>query len=210
MELLIESYTANEAKIITESLNNHKDMYLSGIFMESEARNRNGRIYKKNEMQRAVDSLNETIKVHGSVAGECDHPQNRLQTELKYVSHLITEVKMEGNNGVGKMKLLDTPCGLIVKEVIKGGYRPGVSTRGAGNVDSDGIVENFTIQSIDIVITPSASKATPDTVYESLDGLKHGSKVLTLAEAMQEDKSAQKYFEKEIMKFIDELMKYKK
>jgi hypothetical protein len=210
MELLIESYTAAEANMITESLNNHKDMYLSGIFMESEIRNRNGRMYKKTEMAKAVDSLNETIRIHGGVIGEIDHPTNRLTSELKYASHLITEVRMDGNKGVGKMKLLDTPSGIIVKECIKAGYRPGVSTRGAGNVDSDGVVENFAIQTVDIVVVQSAPNALPETVYESLENLKSGRKALTLAEAVREDPKAQKHLEKAILSFIDEITKFKK
>jgi hypothetical protein len=210
MELLIESYTAAEANIITESLNNHKDMYLSGTFMESEILNRNGRKYQKHEMSKAVDSLNETIRTHGGVIGEIDHPTNRLTSELKYASHMITEVRMDNTRGVGRMKLMDTPSGLIVKECIKAGYRPGVSTRGAGNVNSDGVVENFAIQTIDIVVVQSAPGALPETVYESLENMKSGRKALTLAEAVREDPKAQKYLEKEILKVLDEIMKFKK
>lgn len=210
MELLIESYTAAEANIITESLNNHKDMYLSGTFMESEVINRNGRKYKRNEMATAVDSLNEIIKVHGGVIGEIDHPTTRLGSELKWASHIITEVRMDGTRGVGKMKLLDTPSGLIVKECIKGGYRPGVSTRGAGNVNSDGVVENFAIQTIDIVVVQSAHNALPVTMYESLESMKTGKEVLSLAVSVKEDKKAQKYFEKAILEFIEEIKKYNK
>lgn len=210
MQLLVEAYTAAEAQVITESMNNHKDMYLSGIFMESETRNRNGRIYRKNEMARAVESLNETIKVHGGVIGEIDHPTSRLSSELKYASHIITEVRMDGNRGVGRMKLLETPSGLIVKEIIKAGYRPGVSTRGAGNVDSDGVVENFAIQTVDIVVVQSAHNALPETVYESLEGMKTGREALSLVEAVKHDPKAQKHFEKAILEFIDELNKYKK
>lgn len=207
MELLVESYTAAEANIITESFNNHKDMYLSGIFMESEITNRNGRKYQKHEMARAVESLNETIRVHGGVIGEIDHPTNRLTSELKYASHMITEVRMDGTKGVGRMKLMDTPSGLIVKECIKAGYRPGVSTRGAGNVNSDGVVENFAIQTVDIVVVQSAPNALPETVYESLENLKSGRKVLTLAEAVKEDPKAQKYFVKQFQKFLDDLVR---
>lgn len=210
MELLIESFTAAEANIITESLNNHKDMFLSGVFMESESRNRNGRIYRRTEMARAIDQLNETIKVHGGVIGEIDHPTSRLGSELKFASHMITEVRINGNQGLGKMKLIDTPSGLIVKEIIKAGYRPGVSTRGAGSVDADGVVENFAIQTVDIVVVQSAQNAIPDTIYESLDFLKTGKEVLSLSEIVKEDKKAQKYFEKAILEFIDELTKYKK
>lgn len=210
MELLIESFTPAEANVICESMANSKDMYLSGIFMESEARNRNGRIYRKTEMAKAVESLNETIRIHGGVIGEIDHPSTRLSSELKYASHIITEVRMDDTRGVGKMKLLNTPSGLIVQEIIKAGYRPGVSTRGAGNVDGDGVVENFAIQTVDIVVVQSAHNALPETVFESLELMKSGKEVLSLSEAVKEDPSAQKYFEKAILGFLDEIVKYKR
>jgi hypothetical protein len=207
MQLLIEQYTASEANIIAESVQDGKEVFLNGIFMQAEAKNRNGRIYPLKEMVSAVRTLNETIQTHGSVLGECDHPTARLSSELKYASHIITEVCMDGNNATGRMKLMNTPCGLIVKEVIKSGYRPGVSSRGAGNVGNDGVVEGFAIQTIDIVVVPSASGALPNTVYESLSEISQGRKVLTLAEAVMEDETAQKYFIKEIRTFLRQLTK---
>lgn len=207
MELLIESLNANEGNIITESANNGKNVFLNGVFMQATIKNRNGRVYPINEMIRAVNTLNETIKAHGSVSGELDHPADRLTTELKNVSHIITEVRMDGNNAVGKMKILDTPYGLIAKELIKAGFRPGVSSRGAGNVTNEGIVENFMIQTVDIVCVPSAAGAMPLPVYESLQLLKSGAKTLTLAEQVQHDQAAQKYFIKEFQKFLEEISK---
>lgn len=209
MELLIETYTAHEANVIVESYNNGKEVGLSGIFMQAEVKNRNGRIYKLHEMVSAVQSLNETIKSQGGVLAEADHPANRLQSEIKTSAALITEVMMNGNNATGKMRILNTPCGLIVKEIIGSGFRPGVSSRGAGNVGTDGVVEGFVINSIDIVVTPSAQQAYPSTVYESLVESLHGKKALTLAEVVKEDKDAQKYFIKEIHKFLSEMVNKK-
>jgi hypothetical protein len=205
MELLIEHYTSTEANIITESVNNGKDVYLSGRFLSGGIQNRNKRLYPVNEIANAVRSLNEMIRDHGSLVGELDHPANRLGTELKYASHLITEIRMDGDHGVGKMKIIDTPYGLVIKELIRSGFRPDVSSRGAGNVGPDGVVEGFVIQTIDIVATASGIGCSPVPVYESLEGTKIGVKTLTLAEAVLEDQTAQKYFIKEMKKFLEHI-----
>lgn len=205
MELLIESLNAHEGNIITEADHQGKEVFLNGVFMQAAVKNRNGRVYPMNEMIRAVETLNETIRQHGQVTGELDHPADRLQTELKYVSHVITEVRMDGNNAVGKMKILNTPYGLIAKELIKSGFRPGVSSRGAGNVTNEGIVENFMVQTVDIVCVPSAAGAMPLPVFESLQQMKSGIKTLTLAEQAQLDPKAQKFFVKEFNKFLSDI-----
>jgi len=205
VELLIETYTSAEANIITESMNNGKDVFLSGRFLSGNLKNRNGRVYPVSEIAKAVRDLNEAIKDHGSLVGELDHPANRLTTELKYASHIITEINMNGDNGDGKMKIIDTPYGLVVKELIKAGFRPDVSSRGAGNVGADGVVEGFVIQTIDIVSQASGFGCSPRPVYESIENSKIGYKALSLAEAVKEDEAAQKYLVKEIVKFFEEL-----
>jgi len=208
MQLLIESYTADEAKVITESFDNGKAAALSGIFMQAETRNRNGRIYRLNEMQNAVQSLQESIKLSGGVLSEVDHPSERLSVNFSQCGGLITEIRMDGNNAVGKMKILDTPSGLIVKEVIKNGFRPGVSSRGAGNVGPDGVVEGFSLVTIDIVVTPSCRDAQPMSIYESLQDSKAGYRALSLAEVVKEDEKAQKYLTNEVKKYLKEILKY--
>jgi hypothetical protein len=209
MELLIEHYTSSEANVITESANGGKDVYLSGRFLSGNLKNRNGRIYPVNEIMQAVMSLNEGIREHGSIAGELDHPANRLTTELKYASHVITEIRMDGDNATGKMKIMNTPNGLVVKELIRNGFRPDVSSRGAGNVGSDGVVEGFLIQTIDIVNQASGIGCSPVSVYESLEDNKFGRRAVSLAEAVLEDQAAQKYLIAEVKRFMDAL-KYNK
>lgn len=209
-QILIEDMTASEAQLITESSTSSGDTFLNGIFMESETMNRNQRMYSRSDIAKAVNSLNETILVHGGVISEMDHPRDRLTTEMEKACAVIKEVKMHGKNAVGKMKLIDTPCGSIVKEIIKAGYRPGLSSRGSGRVNADGMVEGFTIQTVDVVVTPSARGAVPETMYESIQDMKSGRKVLSLAESLQHDKAAQKYFEREILKFIEDLTRIKK
>lgn len=204
---LVESLTAAQGNIITEAVNDGKNVFLSGIVMQADVQNRNGRIYPLSEMTIAVKNMNESIKEYGGVFGELDHPADRIGINLDRVSHVITEVYMDGSNVMGKMKLLDTPVGLIAKELAKSGVRYGVSSRGTGVV-SEGMVSNFSLQTIDLVATPSAQGAYPNTIYEALQEQK-GRKLLTVAEAVRHDSDAQKYFLKEFKNFLEEI-KFKK
>ena len=204
-QFLVEKLQPSESNILTESIVNElgtKDMYLHGIFMQAAQKNRNGRIYPLTEMVNAVAALNEQIRTYGSVAGELDHPADRLTVAMDRASHLIKELYMDGNNVIGKAILLDTPMGLIAKDMSKKGFRYGVSSRGAGQVnESTGEVSGFKLVTIDIVATPSAHGAMPNTIYEALEDYKNG-KVLTLAEAVRNDPAAQKYFSEEMHRFL--------
>jgi hypothetical protein len=201
--ILVEHLNAAQGNIITEAVNDGKNVFLSGIVMQADIQNRNGRIYPLAEMTAAVNSMRQSIQEYGGVFGELDHPADRISINLDRVSHVITEVYMDGSNVMGKMKILDTPVGLIAKELAKSGVRYGVSSRGTGVV-SEGMVSNFSLQTIDLVATPSAMGAYPSTVYESLNELSSGRKVLSLAEAVREDKDAQLYFSNAIKQFIKE------
>jgi len=214
-QLLIERLEAHEANIVIENtpinvldelienaIDKHvKSMCLKGVFMQAELRNRNGRTYPLTEMINAVAQINEQIAANNGVLGELDHPES-LSISTRNASHVITEIKMDGNNAIGKARLLNTPAGLIAQEIYKSGIRPAVSSRGAGSVNEHGIVEGFNLITVDIVATNSAPGANPSTMYESLQGRK----VLTLAEAVQQDKAAQKFFKKEINKFIRDII----
>ena len=201
--LLVEAMTATEGGIITESRNGNKDMYLHGIFMQAVRRNKNNRIYQLAEMVNNVNLMNEHIKEYGGLFGELDHPADRLTIAMDRVSHVITELRMDGNNVIGKAKLLDTPMGMIAKEIGKSGARYGVSSRGAGRVNESGEVSGFRLVTIDIVANPSAHKAMPSTVYEALEEYKSGT-IISLAEAVRSDPDAQKFFKDEMRKFISE------
>jgi hypothetical protein len=203
--ILVEHLNAAQGNIITEAVNDGKNVFLSGIVMQADIQNRNGRIYPLAEMTAAVNSMRQSIQEYGGVFGELDHPADRISINLDRVSHVITEVYMDGSNVMGKMKILDTPVGLIAKELAKSGVRYGVSSRGTGVV-SEGLVSNFNLQTIDLVATPSAQGAYPTTMFEALQEQK-GRKVLTLAEAVREDPEAQKFFESEVKKFLESLRK---
>jgi len=200
-QLLIESLNPTACNLIQEAAVDGKNCFLSGIFMQAEAKNRNGRVYPLTEMLRAVETANQMIKEQNGIFGELDHPQT-LTINLDRISHVITELRMEGNNAIGKAKIIDTPMGNIARKLIESGVRMGVSSRGAGGVNEQGIVEGFTFITVDLVATPSAQLATPSTIYESLMNDAHGYKAITLAEQLKDDKAAQKYFEQEIKKFI--------
>ena len=207
MHILVENF-GTESKILAESINDAmKTMYLNGCFMQAEIRNRNNRIYPLSEMTNAVADFNTRIKENNGIIGEADHPADRLQPLVKEASHLITELHMNGNDAFGKIKILPTPNGNIVKAIIEAGYKPAVSSRGAGNVNEEGVVSGFVLSTIDIVLDPSATGARPSAIFESLGNHKNGNKIMTLSEAMLEDAAAQKYFNKEFKKFMDEFFK---
>jgi len=207
--LLIESLGAEEAGLITEASHDGKNVWLSGVYMQAELKNRNGRIYPLSELTKAVDNAQQTIKEHGGIFGELDHPQT-LTINLDRISHVITEMRMEGNNAVGKAKLLGTPMGNIARELVKSGVKIGVSSRGAGAVNEGGGVSDFNFVTVDLVATPSAPGAVPEAVYESMMMNSKGRKAMTLAETVKEDPDAQEYFKKAIIDFINQGLYAKK
>jgi Prohead core protein serine protease len=200
MQMLSEELAPAVSNIITESSTDGKTMWLNGICMQSSIKNRNGRNYPLHEISKAVEDGKARIKESNGIFGELEHP-NDLKINADRISHVITELWMSGNDAYGKSKLLNTPMGLIAQELIRSGVKIGVSSRGAGNVSESGDVNGFVFQTFDIVISPSAPGALPGVVYESLQS-KQGTKILTLAEQLQQDPAAQKYFKKEILKFI--------
>lgn len=199
--MLIEELTPGQSNIIEEMSNDGKNVFLSGIFMQGGIINRNKRKYPVTEIAKAVQEGLARIKETGGIFGELDHPQT-LNINLDRISHVITELRMEGDNAVGRAKLLETPMGKIAKELLKSGVRIGVSSRGAGTVTESGDVTDFNFVTMDIVCTPSAPGAMPDSVYESLQQSRQGRMVMTLAEQFKADPAAQKYFAKELQKFI--------
>lgn len=210
MQMLVEYMNNEQSGIIQESVNDGKNLYISGIFMQSEIRNRNGRIYPQNEMQRVVEQANATIKETNGIFGVLDHPDT-LKIESDRVSHTITQLRMEGNNVYGKAKILNTPMGQIAKVLItESGVKMGVSSRGAGNVNEQGIVTDFNLVTIDIVNTPSCASAYPSSIYEGLHNSVAGYKAIQLSEQVQHDVDAQKYLVAEIKKYLSEIAKYTK
>ena len=197
---LREHLTFEKANCITES--EGKDLYLKGTFIEGEVRNQNQRIYPVTEINKAVKTIQERLQSGQSVLGEADHPDD-LNINIDRVSHMITEMDVSGKNGIGKLKLLPTPMGNVVKTLLESGVKLGVSSRGSGNVGPNGYVSDFEIITVDVVAQPSAPNAYPTPVYEAL--MRNGKKgkiSLELAEAVRHDNKAQKHLEKELLSII--------
>lgn len=195
------------AKIITESADNGnggKDLYMRGIFIQGGVRNQNQRVYPINEITNAVKTLRERITKGYSVLGEADHPED-LNINLDRVSHVIVDMDMHGNDGIGKLKMLPTPMGNVCKTLLESGVKLGVSSRGSGDVDSNGQVSNFEIITVDIVANPSAPDAYPSPIYEHLMNHRRGNVIWDVASAVKHDTKAQRYLQEEVVKFIRDL-----
>jgi hypothetical protein len=181
-----------------------KDLCMKGIFIQGDVRNQNQRVYPVREITRAVNSITEKLSSGQSVMGELDHPEE-LSINLDRVAHLITEMWMDGADGYGKLKIVPTPMGNIVKTLLQSGAKLGVSSRGSGNVNDDGTVSDFEIITVDIVAQPSAPNAFPRTIYESLFNMKGGSRVIVTAREALTEASAQRQLVKDLQRFIQEL-----
>ena len=206
MQNLSEVLTFDQANIVVESANEGKDLYMKGICIQGGVRNANQRVYPVNEIGRAVKTLNDQVSGGYSVLGEVDHPEG-LNINLDRVSHMITEMWMDGPNGYGKMKILPTPMGNLVSTMIQAGVKLGVSSRGSGNVSEsgNGEVSDFEIITVDVVAQPSAPGADPTPIYEHLMNARGGMKAYELAQATKEDSKAQKYLKESLINIISRL-----
>lgn len=202
---LTERLSFDQAGIVVEAddKEGNKNLYMKGIFIQGGVRNLNERVYPVREIEKAVDNVNDILRKGESVLGECDHPEE-LTINLDRVSHMITSMWMDGNSGLGKLKILPTPMGNIVKTLIESGVKLGVSSRGSGNVNERGEVSDFEIVTVDIVARPSAPNAYPKPVYEARNG-KRGSVVEDLARAVSHDPKAQKHLHRELLDWINNL-----
>ena len=201
---LSEHLSFDQAKIVLErdeSADGKKSLHLNGICIQGDIRNANQRVYSSQEIGRAVKTLNEQISGGYSVLGEVDHPQD-LKINLDRVSHMITKMWMDGPNGYGKLKLLPTPMGQLIETMLTSGVKLGVSSRGSGEVDSQGNVQGFEIITVDIVAQPSAPGAYPTPVYEHLMNNVGGYKAIKIAQEVQGDPKAQKYIAESLVRII--------
>jgi len=202
---LKEHLNYNAANIIVEGSESGKDLYMKGICIQGGVKNANERVYPVKEIENAVKTLNEQITGGYSVLGEVDHPDD-LKINLDRVSHMITEMWMDGPNGYGKLKILPTPMGKLVETMLTSGVKLGVSSRGSGNVsESDGQVSDFEIITVDVVSQPSAPNAYPTAIYEGLMNMRHGHKVLDMAKEANGDAKVQRYLKSEVMRLIKDL-----
>jgi hypothetical protein len=205
---LRENLTFDRANMVVESVKedgDKKSLYMKGIFIQGGVRNANERVYPVPEIESAVQTLNEQITEGHSVLGEVDHPDD-LKINLDRVSHMITNMWMDGPNGFGKLKILPTPMGELVSTMLSSGVKLGVSSRGSGNVDdASGKVSDFEIVTVDIVAQPSAPNAYPKAIYEGMMNMRHGHRMLDIAKDAQNDSKVQRYLKEEVMRLIKDL-----
>ena len=208
MKTLRETLTFHQANMqVLEEADSSggKSLYLKGICIEGDRRNANERVYPLREIAKAVDAINKQISEGYSVMGEVDHPDD-LKINLDRVCHTVENMWMEGHAGCGKLKILPTPMGNLIKTLLQSGVKLGVSSRGSGNVDDrTGHVSDFEIVTIDVVAQPSAPNAYPHAIYESLMNMKYGHRLLEVAKEAGEDNKVQRYLKSEVIKLIKDL-----
>jgi len=170
LEVLIESNEESHAKIYR----------IKGPFLQAEVKNRNGRIYSGQILAREVRMFNEEKIQKNRALGELDHPPTPT-VNLKEVSHRIESLVMEGNNGIGVAKLLDTPTGRIAQSLVKEGILLGVSTRGVGSLDGERVNQDYKMITIDIVADPSAPNAFVDGILENKEFIIENDQIIEVA-----------------------------
>jgi len=168
MKLITE--LTEEVSYVKENIGNgEKTYFIEGVFMQSDVKNRNGRVYPKNILGKECKRYITEYVEKGRAMGELNHPTGPT-VNLDRVSHIIKELHEDGSNMVGKAKVLDTPMGRIVKNLIDEGARLGVSTRGMGSLRSKNgyqeVQEDFMLAAIDIVADPSAPNAFVNGIME--------------------------------------------
>ena len=177
MKLITEEISS--VKFITEGKGTKKKMYIEGVFLQGDLKNRNGRMYPVNTLTKEVERYNESFVQKGRALGELGHPDGPT-VNLDRVSHKITSLRQEGNNFIGKAQLLETPMGKIAKSLIAEGVTLGVSSRGIGSLkeDKDGIKvvgEDFQLATAaDIVADPSAPDAFVNGIMEGKEWVWEG------------------------------------
>ena len=170
---LITEYTETDVQCIVEANDKGEKSYvIEGIFAMAESKNRNGRIYPKPIMEKAVEKYVADQVMTKRAVGELNHPEGPT-VNLDKVSHLITSLEWAGDNVMGKAQILDTPMGKIVKGLLDGGVQLGVSTRGMGSLEQrNGVTmvkDDFILNTVDIVQDPSAPQAFVNGIMEGVD-----------------------------------------
>ena len=170
---LIAEFTENHLEVLTEENDKGEKTYaIEGIFMQAEQKNRNGRIYPKDVMVKAVNKYDDEQVSKGRAVGELNHPEGPT-VNLDKVSHKIESLQWEGNDVMGKATILETPMGKIVKGLLDGGVNLGVSTRGMGSLKNGNnamiVQPDFMLNAVDIVQDPSAPSAFVNGVMEGVE-----------------------------------------
>ena len=171
MKLITEE--VSKVKFVAEEKNGKKSLYIEGIFLQGDIKNRNGRCYPMETLSREVGRYTEQYISKGRALGELGHPSGPT-VNLDRVSHMITSLKESGSNYIGKAKILDTPMGKIASSLINEGVKLGVSSRGVGSlVERNGVryvSDDFMLATAaDIVADPSAPDAFVNGIMEGVE-----------------------------------------
>jgi hypothetical protein len=167
MKFITETFNDPMSLITEADASGKKHLYIQGPFAVSEVKNKNGRIYSKSLLEKVVDKFNNDYIKPARALGEMNHP-SRLSVDFERATHLITEMKQDGNVWIGKARVLKTPMGRILEGLLESGVAIGVSTRGAGSlIEANGVKtvgDDFMMTAVDVVSDPSGQ-------YNGKDGL---------------------------------------
>lgn len=168
MKLITE--TIEDIRVITEERGGKKNLYIEGVFLQAELKNRNGRMYPMQTLNREVGAYNENYVAKGRALGELGHPDSPT-INLDRVSHKIVSLRAEGTNFIGKAQILETPMGKIAKSLLESGVTLGVSSRGIGSIEERNgvnvVKDDFMLSTAaDIVADPSAPDAFVQGIME--------------------------------------------
>jgi len=210
MKLITEMTEDVQLLIEEDKSTGVKEHYIQGVFMQAEQKNRNGRIYPLDIMSNEVERYNTDLVSRNRAMGELNHPQGPT-VNLDRVSHMIKDLKCEGNDVIGKAKLLDTPMGNIAKNLVNEGAQLGVSSRGMGSLEEKNgvnyVKDDFMLSAVDIVADPSAPGAFVNGIMEGKEWIWDNGvikeKVINEYCKMIEKASARELEEKAIFAFKD-------
>jgi hypothetical protein len=168
MKLITESI--EEVQVLVEESNGKKNLYIEGVFLQADIKNRNGRVYPFGVLEREVGRYTEQYVTSGRALGELGHPDGPT-VNLDRVSHKIVSLKAEGSNFIGKAQILSTPMGNIAKSLLESGVKLGVSSRGMGSIEEKNganyVRDDFMLATAaDIVADPSAPDAFVNGIME--------------------------------------------
>lgn len=170
MKLITEQSFDTQTEMIESE--GKKNLYITGVFMQGNKKNKNGRIYPTSVLENQMNVFNENLVKKNRALGELDHPSGpTINTDR--VSHMITEIRKDGNDFYGKALIIDTPMGNIARKILEAGASLGVSTRGLGTIKQSSnamvVQEDFTLNTIDIVANPSAHDAWVNGIMENVE-----------------------------------------
>lgn len=182
MKLIVEQADMGSLEIISEASENggKKNYKIKGVFLQSEKKNKNGRVYSKPLLEREVAKYNKEKIADNRGMGELDHPPSPT-INLERVSHLVESLQMDGNNGVGTARILNTPMGNIASSLLESGVKLGVSTRGVGSLTGGTVNEDYNLIAVDLVADPSAHEAFVEGILENKDYIIDGDKIIESA-----------------------------